>query len=65
MGVAPGDAVYVGDEVEADVRGATEAGLRAIQVLLADGPDPDPRAAAHVEQADIAATLPGIVAALD
>ncbi|AFO57338.1 MULTISPECIES: HAD family hydrolase [Natrinema] len=65
LGVAPGDAVYVGDEVEADVRGATEAGLRAIQVLLADGPDPDPRASAHVEQADIAARLPEIVATLD
>ncbi|ELY67750.1 HAD family hydrolase [Natrinema versiforme] len=65
LGVDPGDAVYIGDEVEADIRGATEAGMAAIQVLLADGPEPDSRAIAHVEQAEIAATLPEIVADLE
>ncbi|WP_222917477.1 HAD family hydrolase [Natrinema sp. SYSU A 869] len=65
LGVDPADAVYVGDEIEADVRGATEAGLRAIQVLLEDGPGPDPRAVAHVEQTEIAALLPEIVADLE
>ena len=63
--VDPRDAVYVGDEVEADVSGATETGMDAIQVLLADGPDPDPRAVAHVEQASIATELPAILATLD
>ncbi|SER91626.1 HAD family hydrolase [Natrinema salaciae] len=65
LGVDPADAVYVGDEIEADVRGATKAGMRAIQVLLADGPGPDQRAIAHVEQREIAATLPEIVATLE
>ncbi|MDF9744335.1 HAD family hydrolase [Natrinema salsiterrestre] len=65
LGVDPADAVYVGDEVEADVRGATETGLRAIQVLLEDGPDPDPRAVAHVEQRAIAAVLPEILDELE
>jgi putative hydrolase of the HAD superfamily len=65
LGVDPADAVYVGDEVEADVRGATDAGMRAIQVLLEGGPDPDPRAVAHVEQAAIAAVLPDILADLE
>ncbi|WP_339103320.1 HAD family hydrolase [Haloterrigena salinisoli] len=61
LNVDPRDAVYVGDEVEADVSGATEAGMDAVQVLLEDGPDPDPRAVAHVEQSSIAADLPAIL----
>ncbi len=65
LGVAPGDAVYVGDEVEADVRGATEAGMAAVQVLLSDGPEPDPRAVAHLEQGDLATDLPGVLDALE
>ncbi|MGQ3411022.1 HAD family hydrolase [Natrinema sp. LN54] len=65
LGVDPADAVYVGDEVEADIRGATEAGMRAIQVVLEDGSEPDSRAVAHVEQAEIAATLPDIIADLE
>ncbi|WP_254531417.1 HAD family hydrolase [Natrinema gelatinilyticum] len=65
LDVAPTDAVYVGDEVEADVLGATEAGLRAVQVVLEDGPRPDPRAIDHLEQTEIATALPGIVAGLE
>jgi putative hydrolase of the HAD superfamily len=30
LGVAPGDAVYVGDELDVDARGESEAGLRGI-----------------------------------
>ena len=65
LNVAPAEAIYVGDEVEADIRGATEAGLAAIQVLLEDGPDPDPRAVAHVDQREIATTIPDLVAGLE
>ncbi|ADB61069.1 HAD-superfamily hydrolase, subfamily IA, variant 1 [Haloterrigena turkmenica DSM 5511] len=64
LNVDPRDAVYVGDEVEADVSGATDAGMDAIQVLLEDGPDRDPRAVAHVEQASIATELPTILSDL-
>jgi len=63
--VAPAEAVYVGDEVDADVRGATEAGLAAVQVLLKDGPDPDPRAVAHVEQANVATGVPEVLVGLE
>ena len=63
--VAPAEAVYVGDEVDADVRGATNAGLAAIQVVLEDGPDPDPRAVAHIEQAQVATAVPEVVADLE
>ena len=65
LNVAPAEAVYVGDEVEADIRGATEAGLAAIQVVLEDGPDPDPRAVAHVEQEAVATAVPEVVARLE
>ncbi|WP_254524909.1 HAD family hydrolase [Natrinema caseinilyticum] len=65
LDVAPADAVYVGDEVEADVVGATGAGLHAVQVLLEDGPGPDPRAIDHLEQTELATALPEIVAALE
>jgi putative hydrolase of the HAD superfamily len=61
LGVDPGSVVYIGDEVEADVYGATNAGMTAIQILLEDGPAPDPRAVAHVEQADVATGVPAAV----
>ncbi|RQH00482.1 HAD family hydrolase [Natrarchaeobius oligotrophus] len=65
LGVDPDEAVYVGDEVDADVAGATSAGMLAVQVLLEDGPDPDPRAAAHVPGVDVAAAIPEIVSDLE
>ena len=65
LSVDPGEAVYVGDEVEADVFGATNAGMDAIQVLLVDGPDPDPRAIAHVQGERIADELPAVLDGLE
>ena len=53
--------VYVGDEVEADVGGGTAAGLSVIQVVDANGPAPDPRAAAHVEREELARALPDLL----
>ncbi|MCU4741543.1 HAD family hydrolase [Halobacteria archaeon AArc-m2/3/4] len=64
LDVDPTEAVYVGDEVEADIFGATNAGMTAIQVLLEDS-DPDPRATAHVDQSTIAIDLPTILHRLD
>ena len=63
--VDPDEAVYVGDELEADVYGATNAGMEVVQVLLEDGPEPDPRAVAHVEQSAVATEVPAVVGALD
>ncbi|MFB6196259.1 MAG: HAD family hydrolase [Haloplanus sp.] len=57
----PSETVFVGDDVAADVCGATEAGLRAVQVLYPGGPDPDPAAMAHVDRAELAERLPGIL----
>lgn len=65
LGVAPEGLVYVGDDVEADVAGATAAGCRAVQVVRDGGPGPDPRAHAHVPLDGLAAELPAVFAALD
>lgn len=64
LDVNASEAVYVGDDVETDVRGATEAGLEAVQVLR-PGTDPDPRAGAHVAQERIGTDLPRILEELD
>ncbi len=63
--VGPHEAVYVGDELEADITGATAVGMRAIQVLRTGGPDPDPRASAHLEAETLAEELPAVVADLE
>ncbi|SEH14772.1 putative hydrolase of the HAD superfamily [Natronorubrum sediminis] len=65
LDVDPAEALYVGDDVEADVAGGTNAGLSVVQVLLEDGPGKDPRADAAVEQSAIADSLPEIVASLE
>ena len=61
LDAAPDETVYVGDEVTADVRGASEAGLRVVQVRYPGGPDPDPRADAHVDRGSLREDLPAVV----
>ncbi|MFC4447688.1 HAD family hydrolase [Halorussus aquaticus] len=61
LGVEPDEAVYVGDDPEADVEGARNAGLYAVQVLYEGSPDRHPDAHAYVERDSLAADLPGIV----
>lgn len=62
--VQPGEAVYVGDDPDLDVAGATAAGMVVVQVLYEGGPDLDPRADATVRRADLATALPDAVADL-
>lgn len=64
LDVAAAETVYVGDDVTADVGGAHEAGLQAVQVVYPGGPDPDPRAVAHVDRRDLTDTLPEVLADL-
>lgn len=56
-----GRTAYVGDLPEADVRGASDAGLRAVQVVYEGGPEPDPSADAVVERDRLAAELPAVL----
>lgn len=64
LGVEPAELVYVGDDVEADVAGATAAGATAVQVLHDGGAEPDPRAAGHVSYDTLAEALPDLLASL-
>jgi putative hydrolase of the HAD superfamily len=57
LGTRPAETVFVGDDADADVAGATAAGLDAVQVLFPGGPAPHPDAARHVDRADLPAQL--------
>lgn len=61
LGVPREATVYVGDDVEADVRGASAAGLDVVQVCYPGGPSPDPAAIAHVDRTALAERLPAIL----
>lgn len=61
LDVASEEAVYVGDDPEADVEGAKSAGLTAVQVLFEGGPEPHPDADAHVERDSLATDLPELL----
>jgi putative hydrolase of the HAD superfamily len=58
------EAVYVGDQIGTDIEGANAAGMKTVQVLYDGGPGPAERADAYVDRADLAASLPDVVAAL-
>jgi len=52
VGVAPEEAVFVGDELETDIEGAVGAGLRAVW-LRREGYERDPELVAEAERAGI------------
>jgi putative hydrolase of the HAD superfamily len=60
----PEQTAYVGDDPEADIGGAADAGLYPVQVLYEGGPDPHPDAAATVERAALADELPAVLDSL-
>jgi putative hydrolase of the HAD superfamily len=64
LGTEPAETAYVGDDVHADVEGAAGVGMRPVQVLFEGGPDPHPDAVAHVDRADLATSLPDVLAGL-
>lgn len=55
------ETVFVGDDVDADVAGATTAGIDAVQVLFPDGPAPTPDAVAHVDRSELPGRLPALL----
>lgn len=59
--VAPGEAVYVGNDPELDVAGAVAAGMPVVQVTYPGGHGPDPRAAATVGRDALPEALPGLL----
>jgi putative hydrolase of the HAD superfamily len=64
LDVAPDELAYVGDDPDADVAGASNAGLGAVQVTYDGGPPPSPRADAHVERSELVSTLPAVLQSL-
>lgn len=56
---------YVGDQPEADIEGAADAGWYAVQVLYDGGPERSPAADAVVRRERLVADLPGVLAGLD
>ncbi len=64
LGVQPEEMVYIGDNPEADIRGASEAGMKTIQVLFPDGPEPEPSADAYIERDELVSVLPEMISEL-
>jgi putative hydrolase of the HAD superfamily len=60
LGVVPEVTAYVGDHPEADVRGASEAGMVTVQVLT-DRFERAPEADYHVDRADLAPQLRAVL----
>ena len=60
LGVAPGEAVYVGDAPDRDIAGAAAAGFRTVQVRFPDGPEAHPDADATIRRSALA-TLPAVL----
>ena len=61
LGSAPEETVYIGDDVDADIAGAADAGLVPIQVTFENGPRASPRAAAHIQRDRLVAELPDLL----
>lgn len=62
--VEPTNAAYVGDDPEADIAGAADVGMRAVQVRYDGGPSTHPDADAVVERRSLAAELPSVLSSL-
>jgi len=57
----PEETVYVGDDVDADIAGAADAGLVPVQVTFEGGPPASPRAAAQIPRDRLIAELPDLL----
>jgi putative hydrolase of the HAD superfamily len=64
LGTDAEETVFVGDDTDADIVGASGAGLTAVQVRFPGGPDLDPTADAAVDRAELATTLPALLESL-
>ncbi|WP_152042833.1 HAD family hydrolase [Salinigranum salinum] len=57
----PGETVYVGDDVAADVEGAAGVGMLPVQVVFPGSADPHPDAVAVIDRDDLATELPDLL----
>ncbi|WP_144903062.1 HAD family hydrolase [Halobellus captivus] len=61
LGSEASETVYIGDDVDADIAGAADAGLVPIQVLYDSGPGPSPRAAVQLPREELVSRLPTVL----
>lgn len=57
----PSETIFVGDEIETDIIGASNAGMHVLQVVYDGSPKPHPRADVIVERENLASDLPSII----
>ncbi|WP_435155006.1 HAD family hydrolase [Haladaptatus sp. DFWS20] len=58
------ETVYVGDDPEMDIRGASDTGMTTVQVLYPDGPEPEPVADAYIDRDELVLGLPDLLSSL-
>lgn len=61
LGTTPEETVYVGDDVHADIQGASDVGITPIQVVFDGSADPHPDAAATVDRDSMSTDLPALL----
>ncbi|RLM57256.1 HAD family hydrolase [Halobellus sp. Atlit-31R] len=64
LGSEPVETAFVGDDVDADIAGAADAGLVPVQVRYEGGPEASPRAAVQLRRDDLVDRLPDVLADL-
>ena len=61
LNVTAGETAYVGDDIDADIMGAANAGLIPIQVTYDGGPAPASEAAMHIPREKLCSRLPTVL----
>lgn len=61
LDVTAGETAYVGDDIDADIMGAANAGLIPIQVTYDGGPAPASEAAVHIPRTKLCSRLPTVL----
>ena len=61
LDVTAGETAYVGDDIDADIMGAANAGLIPIQVTYDGGPAPASEAAVHIPRKKLCSRLPTVL----
>ena len=61
LDVTAGETAYVGDDIDADIMGAANAGLIPIQVTYDGGPAPASEAAMHIPREKLCSRLPTVL----
>lgn len=64
LGTTPAETVYVGDDVHADIQGASAVGITPVQVVFDGSADPHPDAVATIDRDSLSTALPDLLTRL-